>query len=93
VEVATTAQLVWILARRLPTPETRHTQHAHYTGTLAKPLRRAGTLHPTGEGAVFEAYDFGPGFRTIDGIATSATGEKMAWLKDSEGSLVSIGAH
>jgi catechol 2,3-dioxygenase-like lactoylglutathione lyase family enzyme len=44
-------------------------------------------------GAVFESYDFGDAFRTIDGIATSAAGEKMAWLKDSEGNLVSIGAH
>jgi len=44
-------------------------------------------------GAVFESYDFGDAFRTIDGGATSAAGEKMAWLKDSEGNLVSIGAH
>lgn len=44
-------------------------------------------------GAVFESYDFGEAFRTIDGIATSAAGEKMAWLKDPEGNLVSIGSH
>ena len=44
-------------------------------------------------GAVFEAYDFGDVFRTVDGIATSSAGEKMAWLKDPEGNLVSIGAH
>jgi hypothetical protein len=44
-------------------------------------------------GAVFETYDFGDVFRTVDGIATSAAGEKMAWLKDPEGNLVSIGAH
>jgi len=44
-------------------------------------------------GAVFESYDFGDAFRTVDGIATSANGEKMAWMKDSEGNLVSIGAH
>lgn len=44
-------------------------------------------------GAVFESYDYGEAFRTVDGIATSATGEKMAWMKDSEGNLVSIGAH
>jgi predicted enzyme related to lactoylglutathione lyase len=44
-------------------------------------------------GAVFEAYDFGEAFRTVGGIATSATGEKMAWLKDSEGNLVSLGSH
>lgn len=44
-------------------------------------------------GAVFEAYDFGEGFRTVDGIATSAAGEAMAWLKDPEGNLLSIGSH
>lgn len=44
-------------------------------------------------GAVFETYDFGEAFRTVDGIATSASGEKMAWLKDTEGNLISIGAH
>jgi len=44
-------------------------------------------------GAVFEAYDFGEAFRTVEGIATSADGEKMAWLKDPEGNLISIGAH
>jgi hypothetical protein len=36
-----------------------------------------------------ESYDVGEVFRTVDGIATSATGEKMAWLKDPEGNLVS----
>ncbi len=44
-------------------------------------------------GAVFATYDLGDVFRTVDGIATSATGEKMASRKDSEGNLVSIGAH
>ncbi|CAN5580271.1 VOC family protein [soil metagenome] len=44
-------------------------------------------------GAVFEEYDFGEAFRTVDGIATSAAGEKMAWLMDPEGNLISIGAH
>ncbi|MDQ3690595.1 MAG: VOC family protein [Chloroflexota bacterium] len=43
-------------------------------------------------GAMFETYDFGDAFRTVDGIATSAAGEKMAWLKDPEGNLISIGA-
>ena len=44
-------------------------------------------------GAVFETYDYGDAFRTVDGIATSTAGEKMAWLKDSEGNLISIGSH
>ena len=43
-------------------------------------------------GAVFENYDFGEAFRTIDGIATSADGQQMAWLKDPEGNTLSIGA-
>jgi predicted enzyme related to lactoylglutathione lyase len=44
-------------------------------------------------GAVFENYDFGEAFRTVDGIATSADGHKMAWLKDPEGNILSIAAH
>lgn len=43
-------------------------------------------------GAEFEHYDFGDVFRTVDGIATSADGQKMAWLKDPEGNIISIGA-
>lgn len=46
-----------------------------------------------GRGATFEDYDFGEAFRTVDGIATSAAGKKMAWLKDPEGNLISIGSH
>ena len=42
-------------------------------------------------GAVFEEYDFGEVFRTVDGIATDAVGQKMAWLKDPEGNILSIG--
>ena len=44
-------------------------------------------------GAEFEHYDYGEAFRTVDGIATSPNGEKMAWLKDPEGNIISIGAH
>lgn len=43
-------------------------------------------------GAEFEHYDYGEAFRTVDGIATDATGQKMAWLKDPEGNIISIGA-
>ncbi len=42
-------------------------------------------------GAVFEEYDFGEVFRTVDGIATDSAGQKMAWLKDPEGNILSIG--
>ena len=41
-------------------------------------------------GAVFENYDFGEDFRTVDGILTSPSGRKMAWLKDSEGNILGI---
>lgn len=44
-------------------------------------------------GAVFESYDYGEAFRTVDGIATSANGEKMAWLKDPDGNILSVGSH
>lgn len=43
-------------------------------------------------GAVFEEYDFGEAFRTVDGIATSADGFRMAWLKDPDGNILSIGS-
>ena len=43
-------------------------------------------------GAEFEHYDYGEAFRTVDGIATDAAGQKMAWLKDPEGNIISIGA-
>jgi hypothetical protein len=43
-------------------------------------------------GAVFEEYDYGDAFRTVDGIATSADGHKMAWLKDPDGNILSIGS-
>lgn len=46
-----------------------------------------------GRGAEFEHYDFGETFRTVNGIATSPSGEKMAWLKDPDGNIISIGAH
>ena len=41
-------------------------------------------------GAVFEDYDFGDDFRTVNGILTSPSGRKMAWLKDSEGNILGI---
>ncbi len=41
-------------------------------------------------GAIFEDYDFGEEFRTVDGILTTPNGQKMAWLKDSEGNILGI---
>ncbi len=41
-------------------------------------------------GAVFENYELGEDFRTVDGILTSPSGRKMAWLKDSEGNILGI---
>ena len=41
-------------------------------------------------GAVFEDYDFGDDFRTVDGIFTTPEGQKLAWFKDSEGNILSL---
>ena len=41
-------------------------------------------------GASFEDYDFGVEFRTVDGIFTTPTGRKLAWLKDSEGNILGL---
>lgn len=46
----------------------------------------------TSRGAVFEDYDFGEDFRTVDGILTTPDGRKLAWLKDSEGNILAIAA-
>jgi catechol 2,3-dioxygenase-like lactoylglutathione lyase family enzyme len=41
-------------------------------------------------GAVFEDYDFGDDFRTVEGILTTPDGQKLAWFKDSEGNILSF---
>ena len=41
-------------------------------------------------GAVFEDYDFGEGFQTVDGILARPDGRKSAWMKDSEGNIIGI---
>jgi predicted enzyme related to lactoylglutathione lyase len=41
-------------------------------------------------GAVLEDYDLGEDFRTVDGILTTPGGEKLAWIKDSEGNILGI---
>ena len=41
-------------------------------------------------GAIFEDYDFGEDFRTVDGIMTLPSGRKGAWLKDSEGNILGL---
>jgi predicted enzyme related to lactoylglutathione lyase len=41
-------------------------------------------------GAVFEDYDFGEDFRTVEGIMTLPDGQKSAWMKDSEGNILGI---
>ena len=43
-------------------------------------------------GVVFEEYDFGDDFRTVDGVLVSEDGEKTAWFKDSEGNILAIGS-
>ena len=43
-------------------------------------------------GVVFEDYDLGEDFRTIDGILHSPDGEKTSWFKDSEGNILALGS-
>jgi catechol 2,3-dioxygenase-like lactoylglutathione lyase family enzyme len=43
-------------------------------------------------GVVFEDYDLGEDFRTIDGVLTSPDGERTAWFKDSEGNIIALGS-
>ena len=45
-----------------------------------------------GNGVVFEDYDYGDDFRTVDGVLVSPDGEKTAWFKDSEGNILAIGS-
>lgn len=41
-------------------------------------------------GAVFEEYDLGDDFRTVDAILTTPAGTRLAWMKDSEGNILGI---
>ena len=43
-------------------------------------------------GVVFEAYDFGDDFRTVDGVLTSPDGQRTCWFKDSEGNILAMGS-
>ncbi len=43
-------------------------------------------------GVVFEEYDLGEDFRTVDGILLSPDGEKTSWFKDSEGNILALGS-
>jgi catechol 2,3-dioxygenase-like lactoylglutathione lyase family enzyme len=44
------------------------------------------------KGVVFEDYDFGEEFRTIDGVMETPDGFKTSWFKDSEGNILGLGA-
>jgi catechol 2,3-dioxygenase-like lactoylglutathione lyase family enzyme len=44
------------------------------------------------KGVVFEDYDLGPDFRTVDGVLTSPDGERTSWFKDSEGNILALGS-
>ena len=43
-----------------------------------------------GRGGVFEDYDFGDDFKTVDGILTLPDGNKLAWIKDTEGNTIGL---
>lgn len=42
------------------------------------------------KGVVFEDYDFGEDFRTVDGVASDPDGRRSAWFKDSEGNILAL---
>jgi catechol 2,3-dioxygenase-like lactoylglutathione lyase family enzyme len=44
------------------------------------------------KGVVFEDYDFGEEFRTVDGVMETPDGLKTSWFKDSEGNILALGA-
>jgi len=44
------------------------------------------------KGVVFEDYDLGDDFRTVDGVLVSPDGEKTSWFKDSEGNILALGS-
>jgi hypothetical protein len=43
-------------------------------------------------GVVFEDYDLGDDFRTVDGVLTSPDGQQTAWFRDSEGNVLALGS-
>lgn len=43
-------------------------------------------------GVVFEDYDLGEDFRTVDGVLTSPDGERTSWFKDSERNILALGS-
>jgi predicted enzyme related to lactoylglutathione lyase len=45
-----------------------------------------------GSGVGFEEYDLGEDLHTVDGVATSADGSRIAWFQDSEGNILGISA-
>jgi catechol 2,3-dioxygenase-like lactoylglutathione lyase family enzyme len=44
------------------------------------------------KGVVFEDYDLGDDFRTVDGVLTSPDGERTSWFHDSEGNILALGS-
>ena len=42
-----------------------------------------------GRGVEFQEYDE-PDFKTVDGVATTPDGTKVAWFTDSEGNIISV---
>ena len=43
-------------------------------------------------GVIFEDYDLGEDFRTVEGTLHSPDGEKTSWFKDSEGNILALGS-
>jgi catechol 2,3-dioxygenase-like lactoylglutathione lyase family enzyme len=44
------------------------------------------------KGVVFNDYDMGEDFRTVDGVLTSPDGERTSWFRDPDGNILALGS-
>jgi catechol 2,3-dioxygenase-like lactoylglutathione lyase family enzyme len=61
----------------------------HTQAGIEVPDVEAAATELRSRGVVFEDYD-APELKTVEGVATPATGSKVAWFKDSEGNLLAL---
>ena len=67
------------------------TNHATYARLVVADFDTA-RAEMLSRGVVFEEYDLGEDFRTVDGVLVSPDGEKTSWFKDSEGNILAMGS-
>jgi len=75
----------WFLVYQTPSAGTAHNTAAGWQVVDIEGVMAA----MRGGGVVFEEYDFGPDFRTVNGLIATPEG-KAAWFKDSEGNIIEI---